>query len=421
MGLISRLREHRATSQSIGHPRDPVVAGWFGGGSNSATGLSVTPDSAMKVTAVFRCVNLLAQTYASLPLGVFRERGDGGKDLDKNHPLYRVIHDQPNKWQTSFEWREMMAAHFALRGACYSEIISSGGRAVDQLIPLHPDHVRPFRAPDGRMAFESRSQNGPARIILQDEMHWMHLLPIGGDSTKPFSPISLCREAIGLSLATEEHAARLFSNGARPGGILKMTGHLKDDPARERFKRSWQEVQGGLRNTGKVALLEDGMEWQALGMTNEDAQFIETRGLQLGEIGRIFGVPAHKFNDLSRATFSNIEHQGIEFVTDTIRPFIERWEDAMQRDLFFGARTHIAEFDLDGLMRGDSAARASFNASALQNGYSSRNEIRTREGRNVSADEGMDAYTVQSNLIAIGDLGKNFIAPGKQPGAQDAK
>ena len=420
MGLLSSL-EVRATSQSIGPPRDPVVAQWFGG-NNSATGLSVTPDSAMKVTAVFRCVSLLAQTYASLPLGVYRERDDGGKDLDKKHPLYRVLHDAPNKWQTSFEWREMMAAHFALRGACYSEIISTGGRAVDQLIPLHPDHVRPYRAPDGRLAFEYRSQNGPSRIILQSEMHWMHLLPIGGDPTKPFSPIGLCREAVGLSMATEEHAARLFSNGARPGGILKMAGHLKDDPARDRFKKSWQDVQGGVRNAHKVALLEDGMEWQALGMTSEDAQFIETRNLQLGEIGRIFGVPAHKFGDLARSTNNNIEHQGIEFVTDTIRPGAERWEDAMQRDLFYGmTRTHCAEFDLDGLMRGDSAARAAFNSSAAQNGWKNRNEIRRDEGYNTSTDAGMDDFTVQSNLISIGDLGKNFIAPGKQPGANDGK
>lgn len=416
MSILASL-EQRATSQVLGPPRDPVVAAWFGGGSNSASGVNVTPDSAMRVTAVFRCVSILAQTYASLPLGVYRELDNGGKEADRAHPLYEVLHDQPNKWQTSFEWREMMAAHFALRGACYSEIVSTGGRAVDSLVPLHPDHVKPFRTPDGRMAFEYRQQSGASRIILQSEMHWMHLLPLGGDPTKPYSPIALAREAVGLSMATEEHASRLFSNGARPGGVLKMAGRLKDDEARKRLRTSWQEVHGGLRNSNKVAVLEDGMEWQALGMTSEDAQFIETRGLQLAEIGRIFGVPAHKFGDLARSTNNNIEHQGIEFVTDTIRPGAVRWEQAMRRDLFYGKRTHCAEFDLDGLMRGDSAARAAYNASALQNGYKTRNEVRSDEGYNRSAEPLMDAFTVQSNMIGISDMGKNVAVAGK--GAQN--
>lgn len=414
MGILASL-ESRSAVHAPAHPRDPVVASWFGGGSNSAAGMNVTPDTAMKVTAVFRCVSIIAQTYASLPLSVYKRTPRGGiaPEPDEAHPLYEVLTFRPNRWQTSFEWRETMAAHFALRGACYSEIISTGGRAVDSLIPLHPDRVRPFMAPDGRIAFGYRNDLGVERIILQDEMHWMHLLPLGGDPTKPYSPITLAREAVGLSMATEEHASRLFSNGARPGGILKMAGHLKDEDARKRLRESWREVHGGVRNSNKVAVLEDGLEWQSIGMTSEDAQFIETRSLQLAEIGRIFGVPAHKFGDLARSTNNNIEHQGIEFVTDTVRPGAERWEQAMQRDLFYGKRTHCAYFDLNGLMRGDSAARAAFNASAVQNGYKTRNQIRIAEGDNPSTASGMDDYTVQSNLISISDLGKSVAVAGK--------
>lgn len=414
MGILSSL-ESRAAVQAPAHPRDPVVASWFGGGSNSAAGVSVTPDSAMRNTAVYRSVALLSQTYASLPLDVYKLLPGGGisPEPDEKHPLRDVLVHRPNRWQTSFEWREMMGAHFALRGACYSEIVSSGGRAVDELVPLHPDRVRPFFAPDGTIAFEYRQPDGRARIILQHEMHWMHLLPLGGDPTKPYSPIALAREAIGLALATEEHAARLFSNGARPGGVLMMAGKLKDEEARKRLKQSWQDVQGGLRNAHKVALLEDGMKWESLGMTNEDAQFIETRNLQLSEIARIFGVPPHKIADLARSTNNNIEHQGIEWVTDTVRPGAVRWEGAMQRDLFASRRTHCAQFDLDGLMRGDSKARAEFNASALQNGYRSRNEVRVNEGYNRSDAAGMDDYTVQSNLISISDLGKAVAVAGK--------
>jgi len=403
MGILSRIEEERASSAVLGPPRDPLIADWFGMGSRSATGLSVTADSAVRVTAVYRAVNLLAQTYASLPLGVFRETDDGGKDLDKAHPLYPILHDQPNRWQTSFEWREMMAGHFALRGRCYSEVVSTGGKAVAELVPLHPDRVRPFRAPDGRLAFDYSPLAGPSRIILQDEMHWMHGLTLGSDGVTPLSPIGACREAIGLALATEEHGARLFGNGTRLGGVLKMKTRLKDDAARANLLKSWKEAYSGVNKAGKTALLEDGMEWQALGMTSEDAQFIESRKMQIAEIARIFGVPLHMLSELDRSTNNNIEHQGIEFVTHTVRPGAVRWEQAIKRDLFFGssARTHCAEFNLDALMRGDSAARGQFYGTMLQNGVFNRNEVRRLENRNPSSAPGMDDYTVQSNMALI--------------------
>jgi HK97 family phage portal protein len=401
MGIVSRLEEQRG-SVMTGHPRDPVVAEWFGGNS-SATGLSVTPDTALRVTAVFRAVAILAQTYASLPLGVYRQLDNGGKERDRNHPLDPVLTKCPNRWQTSFEWREMMAGHFALRGRCYSEIIATGGKSVAELVPLHPDRVRPFRAPDGRIAFEYFQQEGGSRIILQHEMHFMHGLTTGADGITPLSPIGACREAIGLALATEEHGARLFGNGTRLGGVLTMTGHLKDDAARNNLLKSWKDAYSGLRNTGKTALLEDGMDWKALGMTNEDAQFLEARKMQIAEIARIFGVPLHMLSELDRSTNNNIEHQGIEFVTHTIRPGTVRREEAMERDLLSGAssRTHCIYFDLDGLQRGDSASRSTYNNSMLQNGVLSRNEVRISEGKNPSTAAGMDDYTVQQNMALI--------------------
>jgi HK97 family phage portal protein len=406
MGILTTL-EQRSSSGIVGPPRDPVVAEWLGMGSRSATGLSVTPDSAMKVTAVFRAVALRSQTIGSLPRGVYRNLENGGKKLDRAHPLFDVLCRRPNKWQTSFEWFEMMEGHFCLRGRCYSEIISTGGKAVAELVPLHPDRVQPFWAPDGRMAFNYAPANGPARVILQDEMHYMHAPALGSDGITPLSPISECREAIGLSLATEEHGARLFGNGTRLGGVLKMKGHLKDDVARKTFLNSWKEATAGVHNRGKTALLEEGMEWQAIGMTNEDAQFIDSRVHQLSEIARIFGVPPHKLYDLARSTNNNIEHQGMEWVSDCVRPLAVRKEEAMERDLLFGKsqQTHSIAFDLDGLMRGDSAARAAFYASASQNGYKTRNEIRIKEGDNPSTDANMDAYTVQLNLTTIDKVG----------------
>lgn len=420
MGIMQRIAEERATSQQFGPPRDPVIAELFGGNS-SATGLSVTADSAMRVTAVFRAVSILAQTYASLPLGVYRQLDNGGKERDRSHPLDTILTKRPNPWQTSFEWREMMAGHFALRNRCYSEISATGGQSVAALIPLHPDRVRTFRAPDGRLAFEYSPLNGGSRIILQHEMHFMHGLTTGADGITPLSPIGACREAIGLALATEEHGARLFGNGTRLGGVLKMPGHLKDDAARKTLLKSWKEAYSGLRNTGKSALLEDGMEWEALGMNSEDAQFIESRKMQIAEVARIFGVPLHMLAELDRSTNNNIEHQGMEFVTHTIRPGAVRREEAMERDLLSGAstRTHCIYFDLDGLMRGDSAARATFNGSMLQNGVFNRNEVRISEGKNPSTATGMNDYTVQTNMAFVQMLEAlnkaNQTAPGANP------
>lgn len=395
------LKELRATSQIVGPPRDPVIAAWFGG-NNSASGVNVTPDTAMRVTAVFRAVSILAQTYASLPLDVYREVDDGSKSVDKTHPLYMLLRDQPNKWQTSFEWREMMAGHLALRGNAYSEIISTGGRAIDQLIPLNPDRVRPFRAPDGLIAYQYSPPDGPTRIILQSEMH--HVRGLSSDGITGLSPISLCREAIGMALATEEHGARLFSNGTRLSGVLKMTGTIKDDVRRKAFIKGFNDAYSGVGNAHKTALLEEGMDWQSLGMSSVDSQFIEARKFQIAEIARMFGVPLHKLAELDRSTNNNIEHQGIEFVQDTILPGAVRWEQAMKRDLFIGdwKRTHCAEFDLDGLMRGDSTQRAALYTNGRQWGWLSANDCRRREKENPIADG--DIYLQPSNMTAAGTV-----------------
>jgi len=295
---ILRTLESRATAGVVGPPRDPVVAEWLGMGSRSASGMNVTADTAMRVTAVFRCVSLRSQTLASLPLTVERNLADGGHEVARQHAMFNTLAYRPNRWQTSFEWREMMEAHFCLRGRCYSELVSTGGRGVAELVPLHPDRVIPFRAPDGKLAFKYTPLDGAERIILQSEMFYLHLMSM--DGVNPISPIGLHREAVGLALATEEHGARLFGNGARPGGLLKMAGSLKDQEAVKRLRESWSEVHGGVSNSNRIAVLENGLEWQQVGMTSEDAQFLETRNLQISEICRIFGVPPHKVGELTR-------------------------------------------------------------------------------------------------------------------------
>ena len=407
----------RASAGNIGPPRDPVVAAWFGQGSQSASGMNVTPDNALRVTAVYRAVSLLAQTYASLPLGVYKLMPNGGSVLDIEHPLQYILTKRPNKWQTSFEWREMMYAHFALRGRCYSEIISTGGKSVAQLVPLHPDRVRPFRAPDGKLAFEYSPLEGATRIILQNEMCYMHGLTVDQDGVTPLSPISAAgREAIGNALATQEHSGKLFANGTRLGGLLKMPGHLANDTKRKSLLDGWNRAFGGTRNTGKTALLEDGLEWQSLGMTSEDAQVLETMRFSIADISRIFdSIPLHLLSELERSTNNNIEHQGISFVTHTIRPGAIRREEALERDLLYGrdAITHCIKFDLDGLMRGDAASRAAYYASGIQNSWMLPNQAVVKEGFNPSDEPNMNKYRVQLNMTTVDKLG----APPPKPEA----
>jgi len=381
--------------------------------------MSVTPESAMRVTAFYRGVSILAQTYASLPLDVVRWQTDGGKKSDPTHPLWWVIVKRPNRWQTSFEWREGMAADFAIHARCYSEIISSGGAAISELIPLRPERVRPFRAPDGDIAFEYTPVSGPARIILRSEMHYMHGMTLDDDGITPLSPIQKAgREALGLAMATQEHSARLFSNGTRLGGVLKFPAgkSLKDDTARARLLAGWNRAFGGAANTGKTALLEDGLEWQQLGMTSEDAQLLETMKFSIADIARILGIPLHKLAELDRSTNNNIEHQGIEFVTDTVRPGVIRREEAMERDLLFGrsSKTHGIVFDLDGLMRGDSKARSEYWSKLRAGGIATGNDARVGEGMNRSDEPNMDKYLVQVNMTTIDKIGMDAPKPAAQ-------
>lgn len=417
---MSRFFSTRATSGVVGPPRDPVVAQWLDMSDRSASGMNVTPDNAMRVTAVYRAVSLKAQIYASLPQDIYRLSDDGSKTPDHNHPLWYVLCKRPNRWQTPFEWRQMMDGHFAMRGRCYSEIISSGGAAVSELIPLHPDHVRPFRAPGGKLAFEYTPPNGPSRVILQDEMHWMHGLTTDEDGVTPLSPIQAAgREAIGLAMATQQHSSRLFANGTRLGGLLKFPAgkSLKDDTKRKTVLDSWNNAFGGVGNVGKTAILEDGLEWEQLGMTSEDAQMLETMQFSISDISRIFGVPLHKLSELTRSTNNNIEHQGIEWVTDEIRPGAVQREEALARDLLYGRseRTHCIMFDLDGLMRGDSKATSEYWSKMADSGINSRNEGRVATGWNRSNDKNMDAFTVQLNMTTIDKVGEARLSAKPAP------
>jgi HK97 family phage portal protein len=410
MATLSILRFPRREQRTSLANGDPWLVQLLGRGTQTSAGVWVTPESALRVTAVLSAVQVIAQSVAQLPLVLYR-RTAAGKSRAPENPLYSTLHDAPNRWQTSFEWREMMTSHVLLRGNAYSEIFQRGDGSIGQLVPLNPDRIRPFRRDDGSIWYEFTPISGPRRLIAADEM--MHLRGLSNDGVTGLSPIALAREAIGLGMAAEEYESRFFSNDATPAVVLKTPKALTVEAAK-RLKQSWQEAQSGLPNAHKAAVLEEGLDVATLGVTNRDAEFLALRKYQVAEIARIFRVPLHMLAELDRATFSNIEQQSLEFVIYSLMPWLRRWEGVIARDLMSAKMRagYFAEFLVDGLLRGDVAARGAFYVQMIQNGVLSPNEVREMENRNPR--DGGDTYLEPMNMVPQGAAP----APRKTPAAE---
>jgi len=381
-----------------GHPRDPALAQLFPV-QNTHSGQVVTELTAMQSSAVHACVRVIAETLAGLPLILYK-RTENGKERATDDPLYSLLHDQPNPWQTSYEFREMLMGHMLLTGNGYAEIVRSGDGIVRLLRPLHPQRVRPFRYRDN-IAYAYTEQDGTQRILFKAEMLHVRNM-VGSDGVTGMSMIALARESIGLSLATEEHGARLFSNDATPAGILEHPGTL-DDAAIKRLRESWENTHRGSGNAHKTAILEGGLQYKQISINPKDSQFIEARRFQIADIARVYRVPLHLIGDLEKSAFSNIEQQGLDFVVHTMRPWLIRWEQAIRRDLFTAAEKQVlfAEFLVDGLLRGDISSRYAAYGMAIKDGHMSRNEVREIEGRNTVP--GLDEFLIPLNMAEVGD------------------
>lgn len=366
-------------------------------GEKSDTGLFVNEQTAMRNTAVFACVRIVAETVASLPLNVYQRIQPRGKERASNHRLYDILHDQPNPEMTSFSFWEALIGHLMTWGNAYAEIeFDMGTGQVKALWPLRPDKMKVERQ-NGQLIYVYKLPNGQHRIL--ESFRVLHIPGFGFDGLMGYSPIAMAREAVGLAMATEKFGAKFFGNGAKPGGVLQTTNILKDD-AYERLKKNWSDTQKGLDNSHRVAILEQGMSYQQIGIPPEDAQFLETRKFQITEIARIYRMQLHKLQEMDSATFSNIEMQSIEHVVDTIRPYTVRIEKAIKMKLFGPEEKKVffAEFLLDGLLRGDTASRFSSYAIGRQWGWLSANDIRELENQNPIGDEG-DMYLVPMNMI----------------------
>ena len=364
----------------------------------SSSGAYVTPKTAIQMPIVYACVRVISETIASLPFCVYKESGDGVEKAHE-HPLYNVLHNEPNPEMSSFTWRETVMSHLLLWGNSYNQIIRNGRGDVTGLYPLNPEFMEVDRANDNSLFYTYTKTDGTKRILGTHDV--LHIPALGFDGIIGYSPIALEKKAIGLGVAAEEYGSRVFENNAVPAGILTHPGVVKDA---SRIRDNWHSNYGGSRNAGKVAVLEEGMKFEAISMPNSEAQFLETRKFQVAEICRIFRMPPHMVGDLENATYSNIENQSINFGVHTIRPWCVRIEQAMNRSLFKESEKskYYVSLNMDGLMRGSYKERMEGYAIARQNGWMSTNDIRSLENMNpVPADEGGDAYLVNGTMIPI--------------------
>ncbi len=382
----------------------------------STSGKAVTERSAMQMTAVYSCVRILAEAIAGLPLHVYRYNGDG-KEKAVNHPLYRILHDEPNPEMTSFIFRETLMTHLLLWGNAYAQIIRNGRGEVIALYPLMPNRMTVNRDDKGHLYYEytkqgdeAIKQDKPTILLLPEDV--LHIPGLGFDGLIGYSPIAMAKNAIGMAMACEEFGAKFFANGASPGGVLEHPGTIKDVT---KVRDSWQSQFGGSANSHRIAILEEGLTYRPISISPSDSQFLETRKFQINEIARIFRIPPHMLADLEKSSFSNIEQQSLEFVKFTMAPWIARWEQSIQRSLFSSEekKKYFVKFNVEGLLRGDYQSRMNGYAVARQNGWMSANDIRTLENLDrIPSEEGGDLYLINGNMLPLTMAGA--FAKGKE-------
>lgn len=365
-------------------------------GYPSTAGVNVNEYTALRIVAVFAAIRVLAETVAQLPVHLYRNRSDGGKEPVTDHWLCPLLHDSPNPEMTSFEFRETLQAHLASWGNAYCEKEYQGGRVV-ALWPLRPDRMEIYRR-NRELVYLYRRQSG-ATYEMPAWKCW-HLRGLGFDGVVGYSPIALARESLGLTQAAEQFGASFFGNGALPGMVLVHPKALSEQ-ARKNLRESWSKIHQGAKAGHTPAILEEDMRVEKIGIPPEDSQFLETRGFQVTEIARLFRLPPHMIADLSRSTFSNIEVQGAEFVMYSLLPWLKRWEASINKHLLPESETGrlFVKFNVSGLLRGDAAARSQLYASGIQNGWMSPNDARALEDMNPI--EGGGQYFVQLNLVPL--------------------
>lgn len=372
-------------------------------GGRSSSGILVNESSALTLSAVWACHRILAETLAHPPLVVYeRKKGKDGKqriepaaDLE----IFWSLKNEFNDHMTSLVARETVMGHVAGYGNGYFEVERRRNAEPVQLWPMLPDRTNPILE-NGKLRYETRVDGQPVKISAQNTVH---IPGLGFDGYKGYSPIQMARNVVGLGQATEEFGAKYFSQGSKSGGVLMYPGQLSPK-AKENIQNSFENDTQGLDKAHRITILEEGTKFIATTIPPNDAQFLETRKFQVIEIARFYRMPLHKMQEMERSTNNNIEQQAIEFVMDTMLPWFVRWEQELNRKLWVtreDRKRYFCKFNLNGLLRGDSAARSQYYKSAIETGYMTRNEVRELE--DLEPLDGLDEPLVPLNMGSAND------------------
>jgi HK97 family phage portal protein len=400
MGLFDRLFGRKDATDTT--PANPAswFLDWARGNTDSRTGISVTPESAMRLSAVFTCVRIRSEDMGKLPCVLYRRMPDGGKERATDHPLYSLLRQAPNPFQTAMDFKQLLQAWVDLHGNGYAlKEVDARGR-VTALWPLNPVWVAVLRVPGTFELFYRVS------IPLQETATYpaeaiVHVRGMSLDGFRGLSPIAYHRETIGLGLAAQRYGSAFFGNSAQPSGALKVP-HILDKATADVLRAQWEDKYKGADNSGKLAIFDGGMEWVQTGLANTDAQYLETRKFQNHEIHGLYRIPAHKAGDLERSTNNNIEQQALEYVTDCLLTEMVRWEQTLWRDLLSEEerKVYFFEFMPDVLLRGDLKSRYEAYAIGRNWGLLNANECRDRE--NMNRYPAGDVYLQPLNMNEAG-------------------
>ena len=361
--------------------------------SSTDAGVHVSTTTAERFAAVASCLRVKADDASTLPLIVYRKRGKTRQPADDLR-VYELLKEQPNEWMTSADFRNLQERRRLTAGFAPAMIIRNARGEPDELIPMDPARTEIEQDDALRIQFKWTRRDGRRLTLQRDEVFcvWYGT----HDGVKPISPVQMFRETIGDGVAMRRHGSSFFGNGAQPGMVL-MTEKPMDPQSKKEMRADWDERFQGDRKYG-TAILDQGVKAETVSITMEDAQYIESRKFNRSEICGIYGVPPHRIGDLDRATFSNIEHQSLEYVVFSLRPDLVKWEQAIKRDLLADDASLYARHTVDGLLRGDAKSRAEAQAIKRRHGVISANEWRALDDMNPREDEGGDGYIVERNM-----------------------
>ena len=403
MSAFSWLYKNTEQRSGVANPAEWLV-NWVTGGKSSS-GISVTPNSALKYTPVWAAVNIISGVLGYLPLFVYK-RTDDGKEKDPSNRQFKKLHTRPNPHMSSQDFRETLQGHVVTWGNGYAEIERRGDGEAEWYWPLRPDLTAPILNAAGELFYEVRHRDGSEPDILPAR-NVLHIKGLGGNGYQGYSVISYHAEAIGLGKATEKYGSVFFGNDATPSGLLTHPGKLEEG-ARENLRREFEDKHKGLDNAHRIGILQEGIEWTSIGIPAKDAQLLESKTFSVLDISRIFQIPPHMLAEMSSATFSNIEEQNIKFIQMTMLRWLTKWE--MEIDFKVLPDTHFSKFVVEGLLRGNSAARSKFYREMAGSGFLTVNQVLEFENMNTIGPAG-DRHLVNSALKDIEDVGKDEAPP----------